>query len=245
MSAKKTDTKIAAYKGFDKDLKCRDFQYEIGKTYTHEGPVKRCSSGFHCCEYPLDVFGYYEPTSSRYASVTASGKISREIDGDSKIASAVLHIEAELRIPDLVSDAVKFILDRVKHTKKGANTGNQSAATNTGNQSAATNTGNQSAATNTGDQSAATNTGNQSAATNTGNQSAATIESEPGVNKNAVAIATGYQSKAKASAGSAIVCVYRDDNYNLVHIRAGIAGKDVKPDTWYTLDATGEFVEAA
>ena len=154
------------YKGFDKDMKCRGYQYEIGKTYTHEGPVERCSSGFHCCEYPLDMFGYYGPAGSRYASVTASGEISRESDGDSKIASAVLHVEAELRIPDLVSAAVKFILDRV--------TGDWSAATNTGDWSAATNTGDRSAATNTGDRSAATNTGDWSAATNTGDRSAAT-----------------------------------------------------------------------
>jgi len=60
-----------------------------------------------------------------------------------------------------------------------------------------------------------------------------------------VAIATGYQSKAKASAGSAIVLVYRDEDMKLVHIRAGIAGKDIKADTFYTLDAHGEFQEAA
>ncbi|MDO4642198.1 MAG: hypothetical protein Q4A84_10960, partial [Neisseria sp.] len=58
-----------------------------------------------------------------------------------------------------------------------------------------------------------------------------------------VALAAGKQSKAKASAGSAIVCVYRDNDGKLIHIRAGIAGIDVKADTWYTLDAEGNFVE--
>jgi hypothetical protein len=69
------------------------------------------------------------------------------------------------------------------------------------------------------------------------------LNGEAGINKNAVAMASGYESKAKASAGSAIVCVYRDEEYNLVHIKAGIAGKDVKADTWYTLNAKGKFVE--
>ena len=86
----------------------------------------------------------------------------------------------------------------------------------------------------------ATNTGTRSAATNTGDQSAASVEGN-----DSVAIASGYQSKAKASEGSAIVLCYHDDNYKLIHIRAGIAGKDVKADTFYSLDAQGEFVEVA
>ena len=127
------------------------------------------------------------------------------------------------------------------------NTGDQSAATNTGNWSAATNTGDQSAATNTGDQSAATNTGYRSAATNTGNWSVATNTgnwSAAAVGGNgSVAIATGYESKAKANVGSAIVVCERDDNYNLIGIKAAIIdGKNLKADTYYTL-INGEFIE--
>jgi len=127
------------------------------------------------------------------------------------------------------------------------NTGDQSAATNTGNWSAATNTGDQSAATNTGYRSAATNTGYRSAATNTGNWSAATNTgnwSAAAVGGNgSVAIATGYESKAKANVGSAIVVCERDDNYNLIGIKAAIIdGKNLKADTYYTL-INGEFIE--
>ena len=127
------------------------------------------------------------------------------------------------------------------------NTGDQSAATNTGDQSAATNTGNWSAATNTGYRSAATNTGDQSAATNTGDWSAATntgYRSAAAVGGNgSVAIATGYESKAKANVGSAIVVCERDDNYNLIGIKAAIIdGKNLKADTYYTL-INGEFIE--
>jgi hypothetical protein len=234
---------LIAFKGFDKDFKCRGHQYEVGKHYKHEGPVQRCASGLHSCEYPLDVLGYYPPADSRFALVEVSGAIDREKGGDSKIASAELTIKAELKLPDLIAESIKFILAHAKNKKRKS--GERTTVTNTGYQSAASNTGDYSAASNTGYQSAASNTGDCSAASNTGDCSAASIEGDPDVNKNAVAIATGYQSKAKATAGSAIVCVYRDDSFNLVHIRAGIAGKDVKPDTWYTLNSKGEFEEVA
>ena len=80
---------IIAYKGFNTDLTYRDFQFQIGETYTHEGEVEACASGFHACENPLDVFNYYNPT-SRFAIVECSGKISKASDGDSKIARVVL-----------------------------------------------------------------------------------------------------------------------------------------------------------
>ncbi|MFA4834874.1 MAG: hypothetical protein WC749_02215, partial [Dehalococcoidia bacterium] len=166
---------IKGYKGFDKDLKCRGHQYEIGKEYETDKPPVRCgSNGFHLCEFPLDVFGYYAPSDSRYTEAEGDGQEDR-CSEDSKIAVSKIRIGAEIGIGGLISAGLKFIMDKVDWTNsKESNTGNQSAATNTGYQSAATNTGNQSAATNTGYQSAATNTGNQSAATNTGNRSAAT-----------------------------------------------------------------------
>ena len=165
---------VVAYKGFDQKLQCREFQFEVGKTYEHEGEVKACASGFHSCEYPLDVFGYYNPADSRFAVVKASGQISRHGD-DSKVASAIITVEAEIGLPVLVARAVDWVMDKLDKTiEQTLVTGNRSAATNTGNWSAAMNTGNQSAATNTGNWSAAMNTGNWSAATNTGYRSAAT-----------------------------------------------------------------------
>ena len=165
---------IRGYKGFDKDLKCRDFQYEIGKDYEQEGEVKCCERGFHFCENPFDVFGYYSPSDSRYCEVEGDGNADKAND-DSKVATSHIHISAEIGLNGLIKAGVKFILDKVNFKDtKSTNTGYQSAATNTGDRSAATNTGYQSAATNTGYQSAATNTGYQSAATNTGDCSAAT-----------------------------------------------------------------------
>ncbi|HEP8813933.1 TPA: hypothetical protein VDU63_003580 [Pseudomonas aeruginosa] len=170
---------VTAYKGFKQDLTCRGYQFEIGGTYKHEGEVEACASGFHSCEYPLDVFGYYAPGDSRFAIVKASGQLSRH-DDDSKIASATLVVEAEISMPTMISRAIDWIMARldnsVEQTVVGdtaSNTGNYSAASNTGDRSAASNTGNYSAASNTGYRSAASNTGDRSAASNTGNYSAA------------------------------------------------------------------------
>ncbi|MED6043259.1 DUF7666 domain-containing protein [Pseudomonas aeruginosa] len=188
---------VTAYKGFKQDLTCRGYQFEIGGTYKHEGEVEACASGFHSCEYPLDVFGYYAPGESRFAIVKASGQLSRH-DDDSKIASATLVVEAEISMPTMISRAIDWIMARldnsVEQTVVGdtaSNTGNRSAASNTGYQSAASNTGYQSAASNTGDYSAASNTGDYSAASNTGYQSAASNTGDYSAASN-----TGYQSAA-------------------------------------------------
>ncbi|HHK0256329.1 TPA: hypothetical protein ACQQH0_006299 [Pseudomonas aeruginosa] len=197
---------VTAYKGFKQDLTCRGYQFEIGGTYKHEGEVEACASGFHSCEYPLDVFGYYAPSESRFAIVKASGQLSRHGD-DSKIASATLVVEAEISMPTMISRAIDWIMARldssVEQTVVGdtaSNTGYQSAASNTGYRSAASNTGNRSAASNTGYQSAASNTGYQSAASNTGNRSAASNTGNRSAASNtgnrSAASNTGYQSAA-------------------------------------------------
>ena len=168
------ENKIIAYKGFDKDLKCRGFQYEVGKAYETDGEIECCECGFNACENPFDVFGYYAPADSRYCKVEQSGTLSKDAD-DSKVASSKIRVQCEIGLKGIIEAGVKFIFDKVNwKDNKESNTGDWSAATNTGNRSAATNTGDWSAATNTGDWSAATNTGDRSAATNTGNQSAAT-----------------------------------------------------------------------
>ncbi|EBN8301694.1 TPA: hypothetical protein LC306_000398 [Salmonella enterica subsp. arizonae serovar 41:z4,z23:-] len=282
------------FKGFNKDLKCRGFQFAIGETFHHDGKVEACGSGFHACECPFDVFSYYPPSESRYAETISFGVTDREEGGDTKIASASITIKAELTLPQFIQRGIEWIWSKIDksleqqimtgYRSAATNTGNQSAATNTGYQSAATNTGNQSAATNTGYQSAATNTGNQSAATNTGDRSAATNTGNQSAATNtgyrsaatntgnqSAATNTGYQSaatntgyrsaaevsgsqsvaaslgiegKARASEGGAIVLCYRDEDGELIHIRASKVGENgIMPDTWYQLDEDGEFVE--
>jgi hypothetical protein len=100
---------ITGYKGFDKEMKCRGFQFEVGQTYTHEGTVQACSSGFHSCENPFDVWSYYGPSNSVYCEIEASGEISRH-DSDSKIASASITIKATLSLPQFIGRAVDWII---------------------------------------------------------------------------------------------------------------------------------------
>ena len=103
---------MKTYKGFDKDLKCRGFQYEIGKEYETD-TAKACESGFHACENPLDVFNYYPPADSRYCEVEQSGEIDIDSD-DSKIASTKIKIGAEIGLAGIVKAGVDFILEKAK-----------------------------------------------------------------------------------------------------------------------------------
>ena len=130
---------IKGVKGFDKNLKCRDFQYEIGGEYeTTDKPVRCTSHGFHFCENPLDVFGYYPPNEgNRFAKVEGGGDVSRD-DSDSKVAVSKIKIGGEITIHALVGLAVKWIFEKVDwKNAKESNTGDRSAATNTGYGSAA------------------------------------------------------------------------------------------------------------
>ena len=235
---------IKGYKGFDKELKCRGFLYEVDKEYEQGGEIKCCNNGFHFCENPFDVFSYYPPNDSRYCEVHGSGKYDKDND-DSKVSVSKIKIGFEIGLKGLIDAGIKFILDKVNwEESKATNTGNQSAATNIGDESAATNTGYQSAATNTGDRSAATNTGYQSAATNTGDESAATNTGNRSAASvegfESIAIVTGYDCKAKGSLGCWIVLTERGEwdgnTYPIKCVKSfKVDGKKVKSNTWYKL----------
>ncbi|ELX9172878.1 hypothetical protein SLI54_000324 [Salmonella enterica] len=222
---------IVTFKVFNKDLKCRGFQFAIGETFHHDGKVEACGSGFHACECPFDVFSYYPPAESRYAETISFGITDSEEGGDTKIASSSITIKDELTLPQFIQRGIEWIWSKIdKSLEQQIMCGNRSAATNTGDWSAATNTGDRSAATNTGYQSAATNTGDRSAAEVSGSQS--------------VAASLGIEGKARASEGGAIVLCYRDEDGELIHIRASKVGENgIMPNTWYQLDKDGEFVE--
>ena len=190
-------TTITAYKGFDKDLKCRGFQFEVGQTYTHEGDVEACAGGFHACEYPLNVFAYYSPASSRFALAEQSGDLSRHSD-DTKVASRTITIKAELDLPGLIRAAIEYTFKQAKPVDP------------------------ESPASATGDQGAASATGDQGAA-----------------------IAVGYQGRAMASETGAIVLAHRNDDGEIVHIRASKVGENgIKAGVWYRVDAAGKLVPA-
>nr|DAH29838.1 MAG TPA: hypothetical protein [Caudoviricetes sp.] len=228
-------TWIKAYKGFDKDLKCRDFQYEIGKTY-EEPTAELCEKGFHACEYPLDVFNYYAPGNmSRYCEVDLDDVSDKKSGEDSKRCGKKIAVKAEIGIAGLVKAAVDFVMENIKDENKEANTGYRSASTNTGDYSASTNTGNCSASTNTGDRSASTNTGDRSASDVSGKES--------------VAAALGIDSKAKGALGCWLVLAEwaEDDEHNWHREDVQcfkVDGENIKPDIWYKLK-NGELVEVS
>ena len=211
---------IKAYKGFNKNLQCQPdddkppFQYEVGKEY-EESEAKLCSCGFHACEFPLDVFGYYPPADSRYCEVELDA--TEEKEKDSKRTGKKIKIGSEIGLDGIIKAGVKFILEKAESCEKG-----------TGNQSAATNTGYQSAATNTGDRSAATNTGYQSAATVFGEES--------------VACSLGEYGKAKGAKGCWLVLAEWENGHRKDVRCFYVDGESVKANVFYKMKE-GALVE--
>jgi hypothetical protein len=179
---------MKGYKGFTKELKCRDMQYYIGKKFTAD-KAELCNSGLHFCEHPLDCFGYYEPNVSRYCEVeTADDDLSAETSKDTKRVTKRLKIGVELDLSAMIQAAVKFVFDRAEWTSENNVTGKQQAAKATGNSGAASATGNSGAASATGNSGAASATGDRGAASATGYSGAAS--------------ATGYSGAASATGDS-------------------------------------------
>lgn len=214
--------KITAYKGFDGNLACRGFRFEIGKTHEHEGDVIACESGFHACEHPLEVFKFYPPASSRFAQVELSGEMDQERYGSTKIAASKIEIKSEVDLGDLTQAAVKYVFDASVWLKSSSATGPRGGASATGNEGAASATGDEGAASATGPRGAAMATGNGGAASATGNGGAA--------------MAAGRFGRVSGANGNALFLVERDDDWKIVAVWAGIVGQDgIEPDTFYTL----------
>jgi len=232
------DEKTISIKAFNPDMTCRGFQFEIGKTYEVSGNIEACVNGFHACpvdEHPLSVLEYYPP-SSRFCEVEQSGDTDK--DG-TKFASAKITIGVELSIGDLTKRAIEWVFKRANWKDGPVATEDNEGATASGNRGAATASGNRGAATASGNRGAATASGDRGAATASGNRGAATASGDQGV-----AISTGWKGRAQAAEGCAICLVHRDDNDKIIAIRASKVGENgIKPNTWYSLSADGEFVE--
>ena len=231
---------MKAYKGFDKDLKCRGFQFEAGKEYREE-KADICKSGFHACENPLDVFKYYPPATSRYCKVDLDANEQKE-DDSKRVGKKILILD-EISLQDMINAGIAYIEAGVNwEDSASTNTGDHSASTNTGDGTASTNTGYRSVSTNTGDHSASTNTGDHSVSTNTGDHSAAVVEGEE-----SVAAAIGYKSKAKGSLGSFLVLadwIETDGGRHIVDVKSvKVDGEKIKPGVFYTMK-DGEIIEA-
>jgi hypothetical protein len=158
--------KITAYKAFDKNMQCLEFQFEVGQTYKHDGLVKACRSGYHACENPFDVWSYY-PLDSRYAVVELDGDIDHHED-DSKIAAAEIKISAEIILSQIICDGIAYLMGLCKdatsgHASKLATSGHASKLAASGNlsQLAASGNGSQLAASGNGSQLSASGYGSK------------------------------------------------------------------------------------
>ena len=107
---------IKSYKAFDKNMKCRDFQYEVGKEYEMDGDIKCCNRGFHACKNPLEVWDYYDMLNSRFAEVEQSGKIDEERNS-TKVCSSHIKIKAELKLADIIKVGVEWLKDITSPSK--------------------------------------------------------------------------------------------------------------------------------
>jgi hypothetical protein len=182
--------KMKSYKGFNKDMTCRDFQYEEGKEY-EETAAEVCETGFHSCEYPLDCFRYYDPAHSVYHEVEADGEIDKA-DDDTKLASTKLKIGAELSIAGLVKASIEYT---IKRTKKEAGAAEYCGASSaTGNCGASSATGNYGASSATGYYGASSATGYYGASSATGYRGASSATGNCGASS-----ATGYRGASSAT----------------------------------------------
>ena len=107
---------ITSYKGFDKNMQCRGFQYEVGKEYEIDGEIKCCNRGFHACKSPMEVWDYYDMLDSRYAEVEQSGKIDAG-ENSTKVCSSRIKIKAELKLADIINIGVEWLKDITSPSK--------------------------------------------------------------------------------------------------------------------------------
>ena len=218
------------YKGMDANMRCRGVQYEVGKEYETDKAVA-CEIGFHACEYPLDVFNYYPPATSRYFSVEQGGVLSKP-GGDTKVASTKIKILAEISIAELVKAAIGYIKKRTDEEPGGHATGYQSAAAATGDHGAASATVYRGTAAATGYHGAASATGDQGAASATGYQGAASATGYQGT-----AAATGYRGAASATGDQGAASA---TGYQGAAAATGYRGTASATGEWGAAAATGD-----
>ena len=260
---------MKAYKGFDKNLQCRGYQYESGKEYKTD-KADLCNCGFHACEFPMDVLSYYSPGDSRYCEVDLDAN--DQTKNDSKRCGKKIKIGAEIGLKGIVDASIKLIID---HTKKSTTKRNRAHAATKGNMAHAATQGNEAHAATQGNGAHAATQGNRAHAATQGDRAHAatqgygahaatqgygahaatqgnmahaatqgdwTMASVKG--KNSIACALGINGAAKGAKGCWIAVAEYDGNFNVIGGRfAMVDGEKIKPDTYYTLK-NGEFVEA-
>ena len=211
---------IKSYKGFDKNLRCRDFQYKIGGIYEMDGEIKVCNRGFHACESPFDVFDYYTMIDSRFCEVEQDGNISKE-DRGTKICSSKIKIKAELKLADMINLGVEWLKEITSPEKIKTSIKDNSS-------------GNYAQIGSSGDGAKIGSSGNNAKIDSTG--------------KDCVIMCAGINSVAKASKGSWITLSewsYSEGKQRYIPICVKtefVDGEKIKADTYYSLKG-GVFVE--
>ena len=227
---------MKAYKGFGKDMKCRGFQYEVGKEY-EEGSASLCDRGFHACENPLDTLRYYRPGDSRYCEVEIEDNGERNSD-DSKVCGKHIKIGAEIGLKGVINAGVRFVFDKCESaTEENASgeSGNAAASGWSGNAAASGVSGNAAASGVSGNAAAS---GVRGTAAVTGRHGKASA-----IGKQCVAVAWGQDSLARGSVGNWLVVSERDDDGNIIDAKiVRVDGEAAKENTWYTLQ-NGEISE--
>ena len=247
---------IKSYKGFDKNLKCRDFQYEIGKEYEMDGEIKVCSRGFHACESPFEVFDHYPMIDSRFCEVEQDGNISKE-DRGTKICSSKIKIKAELKLADMINLGVEWLKEitspkKMKTSIKDNSSGNGAQIGSSGYVAQIGSSGNGAkiGSSGYGAQIGSSGNGAQIGSSGYGAQigssgNGAKIDS---TGEDCVIMCAGINSVAKASKGSWITLSewsYSDKKQRYIPVCVKtefVDGEKIKADTYYKL-AGGVFKE--
>ena len=212
---------ITSYKAFDKNMQCRNFQYEVGKEYEMDGEIKCCNRGFHACKSPMEVWDYYDMLSSRFAEVEQTGKIDEE-EKSTKVCSSHIKIKAELKLADIVNIGVEWLKDITSPSKVKAD----------------------GVLNDNGDRRKQIGSSGDSAQIGSSGDSAK-IDS---TGEDSVIMCAGNKSKAKAKIGSWITLAeweWSDKKKRDVPVCVKteyVDGQNIKADTWYQLK-NGNFVE--
>lgn len=247
---------IKSYKGFDKNLKCRDFQYEIGKEYEMDEEIKMCNRGFHACESPFEVFDHYSMIGSRFCEVEQDGNISKE-DRGTKICSSKIKIKAELKLADMINLGVEWLKEitspeKIKTSMKDNSSGNNAQIGSSGNYAKIGSSGNNAKIGSSGNYAQIGSSGDDAQIGSSGYNAQigssgdnAQIDS---TGEGCVIMCAGINSVAKASKGSWITLSewsYSDKKQRYIPVCVKtefVDGEKIKADTYYKL-AGGVFKE--
>ena len=238
---------IKSYKGFDKNLKCRDFQYEIGKEYEMDGEIKVCNRGFHACESPFDVFDHYTMIGSRFCEVEQDGNISKE-DRGTKICSSKIKIKAELKLADMINLGVEWLKEitspeKIKTSIKDNSSGYGAQIGSSGDNAKIGSSGYGAKIGSSGNYAQIGSSGDNAKIGSSGD--GAQIDS---TGEDCVIMCAGINSVAKASKGSWITLSewsYSDKKQRYIPVCVKtefVDGEKIKADTYYKL-AGGVFKE--